>query len=233
MYTKNPTWSASEPITYKKLNNLESQYDLAYTTYELHAHSNIYSKSEMESTFWYDGNDGSGSGSDADLIYKSTGNLHLASFSNLGIPSKLIVMWSGSYTNIPSGWYLCDGNNGTPDLKDRFVVGAGNTYTYGNTGGSNTFKATGTITVDAHVLTESELPEHSHTYTEKARVNYDWLFQDGFVEQYSQDINSNITTSSAGSGSGHTHSTGEGTKMDGNNVNGMPFFYALAFIQKQ
>ena len=51
------------------------------------------------------------------------------------IPTGSIIMWSGSIGAIPSGYYLCDGNNGTPDLRDRFVVGSGNSYAVGNTGG--------------------------------------------------------------------------------------------------
>jgi hypothetical protein len=51
------------------------------------------------------------------------------------IPSGSIIMWSGSIGAIPAGYYLCDGNNGTPDLRDRFVVGSGNSYAVGNTGG--------------------------------------------------------------------------------------------------
>ena len=51
------------------------------------------------------------------------------------IPAGGIIMWSGSIGSIPSGYYICDGNNGTPDLRDRFVVGSGNTYAVGNTGG--------------------------------------------------------------------------------------------------
>ncbi len=42
-----------------------------------------------------------------------------------GIPSGGIIMWSGSVASIPQGWALCDGTNGTPDLKDRFVISAG------------------------------------------------------------------------------------------------------------
>ncbi len=53
-----------------------------------------------------------------------------------GIPIGGIIMWSGSVANIPSGWKLCDGNNGTPNLRDRFIVGAGTTYTAGTQGGS-------------------------------------------------------------------------------------------------
>jgi len=51
------------------------------------------------------------------------------------VPSGGIIMWSGSISAVPSGYYLCDGSNGTPNLKDSFVVGAGNTYSVGNTGG--------------------------------------------------------------------------------------------------
>jgi len=51
------------------------------------------------------------------------------------VPSGGIIMWSGSISAVPSGYYLCDGSNGTPNLKDSFVVGAGATYSVGNTGG--------------------------------------------------------------------------------------------------
>ena len=53
-----------------------------------------------------------------------------------GVPSGVIAIWSGATGAIPSGWVICDGNNSTPDLRDRFVVGAGNTYSVGNTGGA-------------------------------------------------------------------------------------------------
>jgi hypothetical protein len=47
----------------------------------------------------------------------------------------MIILWHGSVVSIPSGWHLCDGNEGTPDLRDKFVVGAGNTYNPDTTGG--------------------------------------------------------------------------------------------------
>lgn len=52
------------------------------------------------------------------------------------IPIGAIVMWSGSVGTIPAGFRRCDGTNGTPDLQDRFVIGAGSTYAVGATGGS-------------------------------------------------------------------------------------------------
>ena len=52
------------------------------------------------------------------------------------LPSGVIVMWSGSMERIPKGWSLCDGTKGTPDLRDRFVVGAGSSAHVGVKGGS-------------------------------------------------------------------------------------------------
>lgn len=52
-----------------------------------------------------------------------------------GVPKGTIVIWSGIVADIPSGWVLCDGQNGTPDLRDRFVLGAGVSHSVGDTGG--------------------------------------------------------------------------------------------------
>jgi len=105
----------------------------------------------------------------------------------LGIPSGGIIMWSGSIATIPVGWALCDGTNGTPDLRDRFVVGAGTTYAPGNTGGANTV-----------ALSTAELPSHTHS--------------DGTLAAASAGAHTHsfsATTSSAGSHAhGHTFSIG-------------------------
>jgi microcystin-dependent protein len=70
------------------------------------------------------------------------------------IPTGMISLWYGSIGSVPSGWYLCDGSNGTPDLRDRFIIGAGTSYAVGATGGSAT-----------HTLTTAEMPSHTHTAT--------------------------------------------------------------------
>ena len=54
----------------------------------------------------------------------------------MDIPSGVIQLWSGSIASIPAGYVICDGANGTPDLRDRFVVGAGSTYAVDDTGGA-------------------------------------------------------------------------------------------------
>jgi hypothetical protein len=64
------------------------------------------------------------------------------------VPSGVIVMWSGTLANIPSGWALCDGTNGTPDLRDKFVMGVSAGQDPGTTGGSTTH---------SHSLTNTEV----------------------------------------------------------------------------
>ena len=62
-----------------------------------------------------------------------------ANLTNLtvdGFVTGMIIAWYGSIANIPSGFVLCDGNNNTPDLRDRFIIGAGNNYAVDATGGS-------------------------------------------------------------------------------------------------
>ena len=63
------------------------------------------------------------------------------------VPAGIIAMWSGAIVDIPSGWSLCDGAGGTPDLRAKFIVGyksADPDYgTIGNTGGESTHQLTG------------------------------------------------------------------------------------------
>lgn len=146
------------------------------------------------------------------------------------VPSGFIGMWSG--TEIPEGWYLCDGTNGTPDLRDRFIVGSGNIYSIDDTGGSNSV-----------ALTVSQLPSHSHSATDAGNHSHT-LNSIGTVE------GSSYTGFRAGEGVGlyasssktrgtyvespksgtHTHSiTSTGDDQPHEN---RPPYYALAFIMK-
>ena len=63
-------------------------------------------------------------------------NLKIDTLLKKLVPTGCIMFWSGSTEDIPEGWVLCDGNNGTPDLRNRFVVGAGGDYAVGDTGGT-------------------------------------------------------------------------------------------------
>ena len=72
--------------------------------------------------------------------------------SNANFPSGGIIMWFAGIATIPSGFVICDGNNGSPDLRNRFIVGAGDQYNRDDTGGLNSV----TLTID-------EMPSHSHS----------------------------------------------------------------------
>lgn len=89
------------------------------------------------------------------------------------IVTGMILLWSGSIGTIPTGWHLCDGTAGTPDLRDRFIVGAGNDYLVNGTGGTigqvHTFDGDG----HAHQLNDgSDVQEGDgyDTYVESVQV---------------------------------------------------------------
>jgi hypothetical protein len=237
-YTKtHDPWVAGNAVSLAALDNFETLYTEISSYLASHTHdASYYTKTEMEATFWYAGNDGhkgDGSGPDVDYIYKSGGNMSIADFAGAGIPTGLVIWWYGAIALIPDGWQLADGTNGTIDLRDRMVVGAGtgSAYSPGDTGGSATFTATGTITVNTHALTEAEMAAHTHPYidTQNHRNNYG----DAGTSRCRWNAGSNSgDTASAGSGTAHGHSTAEGTAFTGVATASLPFCLALAFIQK-
>jgi hypothetical protein len=154
-------------------------------------------------------------------------------------------MWSGSTAAIPSGWFLCNGSNGTPNLQDRFVVAAGSGYAVGATGGSanatlvshsHTVSASGTTAgAGAHSHSVND-PGHSHTNTTGNQI-----LSNGtpvFLSGYNNDGTTNgATTGISINGVGdHTHtvSVSGGTSTDGSSATNanLPPYYALAYIMK-
>lgn len=138
------------------------------------------------------------------------------------MPSGIIVMWSGSSDSIPQGWALCDGKNGTPNLTDRFLIGAGNTYNVGTTGGSTTKNL-------SHKHTG---PKHRH-YCDwiigpyKDAKDYDDTVEDGDEDTPAgSDHQHKVQLYTDYSGTGDTSSAGSSTQDI------MPPYYALCFIMK-
>jgi microcystin-dependent protein len=82
----------------------------------------------------------------------SSTNVATTAFVQSVLPRGAIIMWGGAANTIPTGWQLCNGSNGAPDLRDQFIVGAGNTYSPGATGGATSVS-----------LTTNNLPTHSHS----------------------------------------------------------------------
>lgn len=236
-YTKNQDpWAEGDLVTTAIMDNFETIYAESSTYLVAHNHDDLYpTKIEMRSTYWYAGNCGSESGADADFLYKSTGNLHAASFAGLGVATGLIVLWYGSVASIPDGWQLCNGT-GVVDLRGKFPVGAGtgSAYSVGDTGGSNTFSATGTVTVSGHAVTTAEMGAHSHTFGDQTPTygTYPNVSTPDPYTALGTRTTTSGTTASAGSGSAHGHSSAEGTSFTGNEVDSLPFCLALCYIQK-
>jgi hypothetical protein len=147
-----------------------------------------------------------------------------------GSPSGVIAWWSGSEASIPDGWVLCNGLNGTPDLRNRFVVGAGSHYAKGDSGGANTVTTTGTVTVAGHALTAAEIAKHTHG-TIVDNYNVQDHFETSYITwvEYYQLNYTYRNTTSTGSGSAHDHTASwSGTA----NQDKRPPWYALCYIQK-
>ena len=180
----------------------------------------------------------------------STGNLGPTGAQGVagstGIPSGVIVLWSGAANAIPSGWVLCNGSNSTPDLRGRFVVGYHNSdgdYDVNDTGGSTDV-----------TLSTSQLPSHTHGDGSLSASNVSLT---GAINKISEGFgaygsasgvftkvsggNNPITGSSSNSPVGsvtfdasHTHDvTGStGSTGSGSSIENRPPYYALCYIMK-
>lgn len=136
-----------------------------------------------------------------------------------GVPSGAILLWSGSVLSIPSGWFLCDGTNGTPNLTNRFLVGAGGTYSVGATGGS----ADAIVVSHTHTTTVTD-PGHAHALP----LTPPYPGTGGNTGAGLVPQGSGLTSSSASTGITVANST---TGSSGTNAN-LPPYYALCYIMK-
>ena len=146
-----------------------------------------------------------------------------------GIPSGGIIIWSGSAAAIPSGWYLCNGSNGTPDLRNRFIVGAGSTYSVGGTGGS----ADAIVVSHTHTGTTNSSGTHDHTSaTTVPRVQIGTDNGTAWAGAASGTYGTSTTTTPVAEAGAHTHTfTTASSGSSGTNAN-LPPYYALCYIMK-
>ncbi|EPR41083.1 hypothetical protein dsx2_3252 [Desulfovibrio sp. X2] len=145
------------------------------------------------------------------------------------LPAGVIVLWSGAVSAVPTGWALCDGTNGAPDLRNRFVVGAGSGYAVGATGGEAT-----------HTLTQAEMPVHTHTGSSSSAGAHTHTISPVGVSTSSDgtwdlctggDATSahQRTTQSAGA---HSHTMSLNNAGSGGAHENRPPYYALCYIMK-
>ena len=152
------------------------------------------------------------------------GNIIDSSGNASAFVTGMIILWYGDTTNIPGGWVLCDGNNSTPDLRDRFVIGAGNNFNAGDTGGNNSL-----------TLTETNLPSHRHFVVSNSlggqnRTNSNVSANNqvakgtgagNLYESY------NLASTGGSASAGRSSSVGSGTAFDNK-----PLYHALCYIMK-
>ena len=134
------------------------------------------------------------------------------------IPSGGIIMWSGAANAIPTGYVLCDGQNSTPDLRNRFVIGAGETFSVDATGGS----ANAVVVEHTHTLTD---PGHTHTYSRAENLIFGSAETSEQQQKHKIDYGTNTTDSNT-----------TGISVDSQGESGtdknLPPYYALCYIMK-
>ena len=150
-----------------------------------------------------------------------------------GVPAGVICMWSGTIATVPTGWALCNGANGTPNLRNRFIVGAGTTYNPGDTGG-----------LDSVTLDLTQIPAHTHAgttagggaHTHIVGVPY-WSGASGSATMINKrdaadDDPAFSATASVQPAPDHTHPFTTDSKGGGGSHENRPPYYALAYIMK-
>jgi hypothetical protein len=140
----------------------------------------------------------------------------------MSLPSNIVIMWSGAIIDIPDGWFLCDGQNGTPNLLNRFVVGSGTTYGLDSTGGSKD----AIVVSHTHSISIGTVGNHGHSFTVQGVTNSGGSFPGASIDNFAE---TNTPFAPAGS---HSHSlTINNNGVDGTDKN-LPPYYALAYIMK-
>ena len=140
-------------------------------------------------------------------------------FNNTACVAGMVTMWAGAIGSIPTGWQLCNGSSGAPDLRDKFIIGAGNTYAIGNGGGAATINI-------AHTHTG---PSHTHTVATNGALTQGTgghSNDDGFDRGAYFTITHNHGGVTGSQGTGNTSSQLSAAQSI------LPPYFALAFLYK-
>lgn len=166
------------------------------------------------------------------------------------VPIGGIILWSGLLGSLPANWQLCDGTNGTPDLRDRFLVGAGSGYAVGANGGA----ATANLQHDHAGTLAASAGAHTHTQpnTDAGNIHIHQITTSGAsatisaqastgsssgAEAHTHLVNSETESahvharSDTGSGGTHTHPVTADNQLS-SSQSMLPPYYALAFIMR-
>jgi len=161
---------------------------------------------------------------DYDNLY---GIINAAAPAATPIPAGGILLWSGSIGSIPAGYVLCNGLNSTPDLRDRFLVGAGSTYAVNATGGS----ADSIVVTHNHTAT-STVTDPSHDHDAITQTSGSSSSGAQFTNSFSGSVNTTSTQMIQTATTGITVATTiANAGVSGINAN-LPPYYALCYIMK-
>ena len=161
----------------------------------------------------------------------------LGMYNGALVPVGGIILWSGSTGSIPTGWALCDGGNGTPDLTNRFVVGAGGSYGVGDTGGAATSDLAHTHASGSYA-TDEDTHEHSFNSTStEIGSSSTTTVQSGTgatvpAELHSHDLSGTYLETAIQTDT-HSHDvTGSSASAGSGSQENRPPYYALAYIMR-
>lgn len=187
------------------------------TQYANRVHTHSISLSGATDTVNDYTNTTAGSGDTVEPAYKKTLAIQNTSGNAITPPIGLIAMWLGALADIPAGWYVCDGNNGTPNLQDKFIKIANDTSEIGNTGGSNTHSHSS--------ISHTHTATGTHTHT-------------GSTGGPSSTANKSGQEANGWTNSTHTHAltvgtstaTYQNTNIDCDTVDNQPAYRTAAYI---
>lgn len=161
----------------------------------------------------------------------------LAQRLNTLIPAGIIVIWSGAIADIPSGWHLCDGTDGTEDLRNYFIPGAGDDYAVDDNGGVDTLNLAHAHSADGTLAAANE-SAHTHgdgTYATGAPSATTVVDNDGALSTIAvaSSTHTHDVTGTSGAGSAHGHDvTGLTDSQLSSATENRPRYWSKAYIQK-
>ena len=172
---------------------------------------------------------------DTDLTYNPvTNTLSATNLAGNGVGitgieafvTGMIILWYGNTGNIPTGFVLCDGNNSTPDLRDRFVVGAGSAYSPSDTGGSK----------DAVVVSHNHSASSSVTDPGHFHTTNNYVARSNYAEPRNFGVGTDGNLNNTGDTNSKTTGISVSTSVSSQGVSGtdknLPPYYALCYIMK-
>lgn len=206
-------WTSAEMETYVKDNFSASPVDVVTTANDLVIASAANTPARLAL------------GSNTQVLEAKSSETTGRRFANSGlVPVGGIVIWSGATGSIPTGWQICDGTNSTPDLRDQFIVGAGDTYAVTDTGGAASMNLQ-----HSHTLTSPTASGGGHTHAQ-ANTDTDGAHSHNLPATTGAQVPASYRRMWTGSditvadedGANHTHTISGATNSDGSHAHSNP-----------